>query len=172
MLLTNLVVRSSKPKDKQYKLTDGEGLHLLIKPNGGKYWQQRYRFLGKEKLQALGVYPQVSLAEAREKCREARKLLKRNIDPLEAKKEEKRQVARKNENTFNLIMYEWHEARIGGWKPKHAAKILRRLELNIIPSLGHRPIDEITAPELLSVIRTIESRGALDIAHRMLQTCG
>jgi integrase len=171
MPLSDKTVRSAKPKDKQYKLADAQGMHLLVKPNGGKYWQLRYRFAGKEKLLALGTYPQVSLLEAREKRLKARKLLEQNVDPLQAKQEEKRQATYKSENTFSLIMQEWHEARIGGWTPRHAAKILRRFEVDVFPSLAHRPINEITPPELLSVVRAIESRGAIDIAHRVLQTC-
>ncbi len=172
MPLTDIIIRTAKPKDKQYKLSDEKGMYLLVKPNGGKYFRFKYRFAGKEKVQALGVYPEVSLKEAREMCYELRKLIRHGVDPAQVKKEKKRQLISSTENSFIKVAAEWHEARLGSWTPTHAAKILRRFELDVFPSIGHRPINEIVAPELLSVVREIENRGAIDIAHRVLQTCG
>ncbi|MBS0236207.1 MAG: tyrosine-type recombinase/integrase [Proteobacteria bacterium] len=172
MALTDTTIRNAKRQDKQYRLVDGDGLHLLVMPNGSKYWQLRYRFAGKEKLLALGVYPTISLAEARERRMAARKQLANDIDPGQAKKESKRQVFLQTQNSFELVAREWHEGRTLGWTPHHAKDVIRRLEMDIFPPLGNRPINEITAPELLEAIRLIEKRGAIDIAHRAVQTCG
>jgi integrase len=172
MPLTDVVCKSAKPTDKPRKLADAHGLYLEVTPNGGKYWRLKYRFGGKEKRLAIGVYPETSLAEAREKRAEARKLLAANIDPSQAKKEEKRQTILKYENTFEVMAREWHENQKGVWTERHAYYVLRRLETDIFPALSARPMSEITASELLAVLRLIEERGAIDLAHRALQTCG
>lgn len=172
MPLTNISCKAAIPSEKPRKMADTNGLYLEIMPNGSKYWRLKYRFAGKEKRLAIGVYPEVSLSEAREKREKARKLLAENIDPSEAKKENKRQNILKNENTFEAIAREWHENQKPSWTPKHAHNVMKRLGADIFPSLSMRPIAEITAPELLSTIRLIEKRGAIDIAHRALQTCG
>lgn len=172
MSLTDIIIRNAKPKEKQYKLSDEKGLYLLIKPNGRKYFRLKYRIDKKEKVHALGVYPEISLKEARDKIDELRKYIKGGIDPIEAKRREERQRILNNEALFSNVLYEWYQARIGSWTPSHAAKILRRFEIDVLPLLGNRPIKEITAPELLATIRIVENRGAIDIAHRILQTCG
>lgn len=172
MALTDTVFRNAKAKDKPYKIADAQGMHLLIKSNGRKYWHLKYRFSGKEKILALGVYPEVTLAEAREKRDQARKLLKSNIDPSQAKKDEKLKAFLKNENDFETVAREWHEKQLTRWTKHHAYYVMRRLEADIFPALSERSIGDITALELLAVIRLIEKRGAIDIAHRALQTCG
>ena len=172
MPLTDTSCKNAKPSEKPRKLSYYKGLYLEVMPSGSKYWHLKFRFIGKEKRLALGVYPEVSLKDAREKRDVARKLLANNIDPSQAKKEEKRQTILRSENSFEIIAQEWHESRKLGWTPRHAEYVLRRLQADIFPALGSRPIAEITAPELLSVLRVIEKRGALDIAHRALQTCG
>ncbi len=172
MPLTDSTLRSAKPRDKQYKLSDEKGMYLLVKPDGKKYWRLKYLHSRKEKLLALGVYPEISLKEAREKRDKARKLISEGIDPIQKKKEEKLKRIIKTENTFEKIAHEWHENRKQGWTERHAAYVLRRLEADIFSALGSRPINEITAPELLMVLRAIEKRGAIDIAHRALQTSG
>lgn len=172
MPLTDIVCKSSKPSEKARKISDEKGLYLEITPNGSKYWRLKYRFAGKEKRLAFGVYPEVSLAEARERRDEARKLLRNGVDPSQLKKEIKQQNKVKSENSFYQIATEWHETKKSGWTPRHASYVIRRLQADVFPTLGDRAINEIKAPELLSVIRSIENRGALDIAHRALQTCG
>jgi integrase len=171
MTLKDINVRNAKPKNKMYRLFDTEGLYLEVLPSGGKYWRLKYRFLGKEKRLALGVYPHITLADARERRAEARKLLAHGTDPVEAKKEAKRAAVLKSENTFEAIAREWHENRLAKWTPEHARRILKRLETYVFNRMGPRPIADITATELLSVMRKIEEHGG-EIAHRMLQVCG
>jgi integrase len=172
MPLTDVVVRNAKPKDKPQKLTDGDGMFLYVHPNGGKYWRLQYRFAGKQKVLALGVYPEVSLADARERRMQARKVLAAGNDPGQAKKEAKRLLVLNNENTFEAIAREWHEQRRHEWTPHYAADMLNRIETHIIPKLGKRPIADLTSAEILAAMRIIEATGALDLTQRMLQTCG
>jgi len=169
--LSDAAVRNAKAKVKPYKISDGEGLFLLITPSGGKYWRMRYFVGAKEKLLALGVYPEVSLADARERRAQARKALAVGNDPGEAKKEAKRLTILKQENTFEVVAREWHQNRLAKWSPEHAKKILKRLETHVFNRIGTRPIADITATELLSVMRKIEEHGG-EIAHRLLQVCG
>lgn len=171
-MLTDVMIRNAKPKEKLYRLFDGGGLYLEITPAGGKYWRFKYRFIGKEKRLAFGVYPEVSLVEAREKRDKSRKQIANNIDPSEAKKEAKRQLQANTEHSFEIIAREWHEHRKMGWTPRHGTYVLRRLEADIFPVIGFRQINDITAPELLALLRDIEKRGAIEIAHRALQSCG
>lgn len=172
MSLTDISVRNAKPKEKQYKLSDSGGLYLLIKPNGGKFWRLKYRIAGKEKLLSIGAYPIITLAEAREKSLQAKRLLIDNVDPSAAKKEAKIQQKVDSESSFEKIARQWHENQAHSWTARHANYVIRRLEADVFPGLGHRDIKEITPPELLSVLRGIEARGAIDIAHRAQQTCG
>ncbi len=171
MALTDTKVRNAKPKSKQIKLFDGNGLFILVSPTGGKWWRFKYRFGGKEKLLSLGTYPEVSLAQARERRDAARKQLANGIDPSQARKAIKASRA-KDENTFEVVAREWHSKYTPSWTPGHAKMILRRLELNIFPWLGGRPIADIKAPELLMALRRIESRGAVESAHRVKIICG
>jgi integrase len=171
MPLTNAAILNAKPKDKPYKLTDGDGMFLLVHPNGSKYWRLKYRYANKEKILALGVYPEVSLADARERRLQARKMLAGGRDPGELKKEAKRLLLEKHENTFEVVAREWHQNRLAKWTPLYGKKTLSRLEMHVFPRLGTRPIADITPHELLSAMRKIEERGA-DIAHRVLQICG
>jgi integrase len=171
-MLTDITIRNAKPKEKPYKLSDSKGMYLLIKPNGGKYWRLKYRFANKENHLALGVYPEVTLNMARDKRDEARKILASGVDPSQAKKDVKRQKLLSAANSFEVLAREWHSKQTAKWTDKHRDKVIRRLETDTFPALGTRPIDAITAPELLAVIRQIESRDALDVAHRVLQTVG
>jgi integrase len=172
MPLTDVAVRNAKPKVKPFKLSDGGGLFLWVQPAGGKWWRYKYRFAGKEKLLAIGSYPDVSLAEARERHSVARKSLSAGIDPNEAKKEAKRQIMLKSENTFETMAKEWYEQRRNKWVTNYSEKMIKRLERHVFPKLGFRPITSITAPEILSTLRVIEKNDALDLARRMMQTCG
>ncbi len=168
MPLTDTAIRKAKPGDKS-KLFDGGGMFLLVKPNGSKCWRLKYRFAGKEKLLALGVYPAVSLAKARERRDEARALLARGVDPGELKKTQKQADRVAAVNTFEAVAREWYVKHAPGWTEGHGSKILRRLERDVFPYLGTRPVSSLTAPEILTVLRRIESRGALETAHRAHQ---
>lgn len=167
MPLTDTQIRREKPTDKPRKLSDGGGLYLLVNQTG-KYWRWKYRFEGKEKVMALGVYPEVALAEARQAHQAGRKLLATGVDPVV----DRRQQATQVKTTFQQIAQAWWEH----WSPsrseRHAEYVKRRLETDVFPAIGKRPIDEVQAPELVQMLKAIESRGALDIAKRSLQTCG
>lgn len=171
--LTAKEIKAAKPENKPYKLSDGGGLYLLVQPDGAKYWRLKYYFLGKEKLLALGVYPTVTLADARERRDNAKRLISNGQDPASAKKEEKRNAIRKSNNTFESVAREWHEKQIDKWSEHHSLNVMRRLEIDILPYIGLRPISEIDPPELLDdVLRRIEKRNSLDIAARAKQICG
>lgn len=168
-MLTDTAARQAKPRDKTYKLADSHGLYLLVQPNRAKYWRFKYRFEGKEKTLALGVYPIVRLVDARKGRDEARRNLSDGIDPGEKRKETKRLNKARTENSFKCIALEWYEQQKGKWISSHAARVLKSLENDIFPYLGDRPIKEVTAPIVLDAIRRVERRGALDAASRVLQ---
>jgi integrase len=170
MALSDTAIRNAKPQAKMYKLFDGHGLHLRIEPTGSKRWHVKFRFGGKEKLAALGAYPEVTLKAAREKLLALRRQLDAGIDPSQARRAAK--IARSGENAFEAVAREWHAKFSANWVPSHSDRILRRLERDIFPWIGARPVDEIKAPELLDVLRRIEDRGAVETAHRALQNCG
>jgi integrase len=172
MSLSDAKVRNAKPRAKPYKISDGEGMFLLVNNTGSKYWRLKYHFAGKEKLLALGVYPDVSLADARDRRAEARKTLAVGIDPGQKKQEAKRQTVINGDNTFEAVAREWWENRKHEWKPGSADTVITRLERHVLPKLGSRPVSGIAAPEVLSMLRIIEGSGALDTARRVMQTCG
>jgi integrase len=172
MPLTDTTIRSVKPGPRPAKMFDERGLFLLVTPAGGKWWRLKYRFDGKEKLLSLGTYPDVSLKEARERRDSARKQLADGIDPSLSRKAQKSMRQEQVANSFEAISREWYEKYSPGWVEAHGSRIIRRLERDIFPHLGSRPIADIAAPELLQVIRKIESRGALETAHRALGNCG
>ncbi len=147
-------------------------MYLEVMPTGSKYWRLKYRINGKEKRLALGVYPETSLAKARDKRDKARKLLAVGQDPALHKKEEKRRSQLNSDNSFEVIAREWYDIQKGRWTPRHAAYVLKRLQSDVFPEIGVFPIADITAPQLLAAIRKVESRGAHEIAHRALQTAG
>jgi integrase len=172
MSLTDTTVRNAKPREKQYRLADGKGLCLLVRPCGGKYWRFRYRYADKEKEISLGVYPEITLKEARDSCDEKRALIRNGKDPSQERQETKIKLILDTTNSFEQVSREWHENQLPGWTPRHAGYVLRRLEADIFPALGNKPINQITAPELLAVLREIEKRGVTDIANRVLNSCG
>ncbi|MFT0170957.1 tyrosine-type recombinase/integrase [Paraburkholderia mimosarum] len=172
MALTDTTIRNAKPGDKPLKLFDGGGLFLLIAPTGGKLWRLKYRFDGKEKLLALGAYPDVSLKKAREHRDEARKLLADGVDPGANRKAQKAAKRASAADSFEVIAREWFARFAPTWAETHSSKVIQRLEKDVFPWLGSRPIAEITAPELLTILRRIEDRGALDTALRAKQNCG
>ena len=172
MALTDLVVKKSKTTGNPIKLTDSGGLFLLVQPNGAKYWRLAYRYADKQKTLALGVYPDVSLADARSRRDDARKLLANDIDPGAVKQAQKAAKGEQAENSFEVIAREWFTRHSPSWKENHSGKIIARLEKDVFPWIGARPVTDIAAPELLAAIRRIESRGALETAHRTLANCG
>ena len=172
MPLTDIAIKKVAPRDKPFRLADGKGLALLVHPNGGKYWQLRYRFAGKGKLLALGVYPDVSLADARARRDDARKLLSNDVDPSEHRKVAKATKVEAAANSFRVVGLEWFANQKVKWSDVHADKTLWMLERNLFPWLGDRPISEIKSPELLATLRRIESRGAHDTAQRAKQVAG
>jgi integrase len=172
MPLTDTAIRNAKPGEKAIKLFDERGLYLEVSPAGGKWWRLKYRFDGKEKRLSLGVYPDVSLKDARERRDAARKLLADGIDPSENRKAQKSARADRAANSFEVVAREWYAKYSTTWAKDHGNRIIRRFERDIFPWIGGRPIAEVTAPELLTVVRRIESRGALETAHRALGNCG
>ena len=169
--LTDTKLRTIKPAEKPKKLFDGGGLFLLVTPTGGKLWRFKYRFGGIEKLLALGAYPQISLADARQKRDQASALILNGVDPNDTKKAQKAAGAQETE-TFEVIAREWHTKFSSSWAASHGNKIIRRLELYVFPWLGNKPIKSITAPDLLTALRRIEAKGTLETAHRTQQNCG
>lgn len=172
MKLTDPIIKAAKPKDKPYSLPDGKGLVLYVQPSGAKWWRYRYRFNGKAKMLSLGVYPNVSLKDARKKHVHAGEILTQGTDPSFHRQEQKQQEALAAENSFESVTRQWWDH----WKParseRHANYVIRRLESDIFPVIGKKPINELNAPIILMAIKKIESRGALDIAKRALSTCG
>lgn len=167
MALSDVKVRSAKPETKAYKLTDGDGLVLLVHPNGSKYWRLRYRFGGKEKMLALGKYPEVSLADARARRDEARKLLANGVDPSENKKAVK--VEQEQEAiTFEVVAREWHASN-QKWSASHSARVLKSLEDNLFTAIGNQNIAELKTRDLLIPIKAVEMSGRLEVAARLQQ---
>lgn len=172
MSLTDTTIRNAKIAAKPYKLADEKGLFLLVSPAGGKWWRYNYRFGGKHKTLSMGIYPDVPLAKARMRRDAARQLLADGIDPSENRRVQKAAKTEQAQNSFEVVAREWFAKHTPIWAASHTDKIIKRLENNIFPWLGARPIAEITAPEVLSCLRRIEGRGALDTAHRAHQNCG
>lgn len=172
MALSDVAVRNAKPGSKPTRMFDGGGLYLEVSPTGGKLWRLKYRFGGKEKLLALGKYPDVSLKDARERRDEARRLLANEVDPSENRKQQKAAKTERSANSFEVVAREWIAKSKPTWADSHTSKIVRRLEMYVYPWLGGKPIADITAPDLLAIARRIEAKGAIETAHRALQNCG
>jgi integrase len=154
------------------KLHDGDGLYLWVYRDGRKYWRMRYWQAGKEKSLSIGVYPRITLSDARGKREELRRQLNADLDPSAERKATNLRKKLSAENSFEAVALEWYNKQLHTWVPHHADGVKRRLDANIFPVLGKRPIDQIEAPELLKAIRAIETRGSYDLAHRVLQVCG
>ncbi len=169
MPLTHLQIDKLLPKSRNYWVSDEKGLRLLVKPSGGKYWRLKYRFMGKQKTLALGVYPEVSLKAARLKRDKARLQITEHIDPAEIRRENKNKFKVADENKFSVLSLEWFEKQKDKWSDEHAHKLWNRLKDNTFKKLDARPLDNIQPKDILAIIRTIESRGALDVASRVLQ---
>lgn len=175
MALTDIQIKKAKPKEKDYKLSDSEGLFLLVTTRGGKRWRFKYRFGGKEKLLALGTYPDITLQEARTKLRKARNMLANGYDPGAERRALKEAQVRQTviaENTFEVVAREWLNKFTGTWTPRHAETVISRLKRDVFPWLGSKPISEVRAPDLLTILRRVEGRGALESAHRIRMICG
>lgn len=172
MALTDTAIKTAKPAAKAIKMTDGDGLYLLIHPNGGKWWRFDYRFDGKRKTLSMGVYPEVSLRDARDRRDDARRKIANQIDPGEHRKANKNARADAVANSFETVAREWFTKMLSTWTPDHADKIIKRLERDVFPWMGDKPIADLTAPVVLTTIRRIEARGRLETAHRALQNCG
>ncbi len=172
MKLTDPVIKAAKPKNKTYSLADGQGLVLYIQTSGAKWWRYRYRYNEKGQMLSLGVYPDVGLKAARNKHEQLRQILKEGINPSQYRQEQKLLETIIKKNSFESVARLWWD----NWKPtrteRHARYIMVRLETDIFPIIGKKPLNEITAPMLVTIIKKIESRGALDIAKRALSTCG
>ena len=169
MPITDVLIRNAHPSGRSLRLFDGGGLYLEVAPSGSKYWRLKYRYAGREKRLALGVYPETGLKLARERRDDARKLLANGVDPSAARIAQKNSIKTAAANTFEPLAREWFATHKTSWVASHAAKNWHRIEKNLLPWLGKRPVTEITAPELLAVLRWVESRGKLDTAHRTRQ---
>ena len=184
LIKTDVTVRNIKPIDATLRLSDGDGLYMLVRPNGAKWWRLDYSIGGKRKTLSIGVYPDTGLKAARDKADEARQFVAAGTDPSDVRKANKAQQAKAREadrriadglpavDSFEEVGREWFAKFSGEWAPSHADKIIRRLERDIFPWVGKRPIANINPPELLSVLRRIEERGAVETAHRAHQNCG
>ncbi|EPY4352198.1 tyrosine-type recombinase/integrase [Klebsiella pneumoniae] len=167
MALTDIKVRTVKPADKPFKLTDGEGMHLLVNPNGSKYWRLQYRFSGKQKMLALGVYPMVSLAEARKRRDAAKKLVSDGIDPSQKKKDDK--IQESGSLTFEAVARDWHASCSKKWSVSHSERVFKSLVDNLFPALGQRKISELKTRDLLAPIKVVEASGRYEVASRLQQ---
>jgi integrase len=174
MPLTDTACRNARcPEDKaRERYADSGGLYLEVQPTGAKHWRWKYRYAGKEKRLAIGTYPTITLAQARRARDDARALLKEGTDPVQAKKDAKLARRLALGTTFEAVSRQWFEHWKGPRSQRHAEYVMRRLEVDVFPVLGSKPIGEITAPQLVAMAKRIEARGALDIAKRSLQTCG
>ncbi|PJR63595.1 tyrosine-type recombinase/integrase [Raoultella sp. T31] len=172
MPLTDLEIRRSKPLDKPYTLNDGNGLSLLIEPNGSKGWRFRYRFDGKPKMLSLGTYPLTSLTEARQKRDEAKKLVAAGINPSDVRKRDKQDRQNEISNTFEAIAREWYEKRIDRWSVSYSEEMLKTFETDVFPYIGGRPIADIKPMELMGVLSRLDERGATEKLRKVRQRCG
>lgn len=170
MALADVQIRKAKPTDKPFKLADGGGLYLMVHPNGSKYWRLKYRYLGKEKVLAIGQYPHVTLADARAKRDDAKKLLASGADPGAVKQAEKAARMESAANSFEALALEWFKVKVGTWSDAYAKKIDSQLKKNVFPKIGRLPVLEVKAPQVLALIRDIEKRNALVMAGRVKQT--
>ncbi|REF28708.1 integrase [Xenorhabdus cabanillasii] len=172
MKLTARQVETVKPQEKDFKLSDGGGLYLLVKENGSKYWRLKYRIAGKEKLLAIGTFPLVTLAEARKKRDGAKKLIAEGIDPNQDKKQKKLAAQGEINNTFESIAREWYEQRKDRWSVGYRTDMMSAFENDVFPYIGHRPITEIKPLELMEVLSRMEKRGATEKLKKVRQRCG
>lgn len=175
MKLSDAKIKASKPKTNSkspLKLSDGEGLYLFVMPNGKKSWRFLFQYLGKPKTYVIGSYPEYSLKDAREERLKLRRMVIEGMNPVEERQKQREEIATAEEHTFGFLAKEWYELRKDKWKPRYADEVWKRLQEDILPYMGDMHIKEIEPPFLLSVIRKIEARGAIDLSKRQLQKCG
>ena len=172
MSLSDTSLRNAKGREKPYKISDGGGLFVLISPEGKRFWRLSYRFGGKQRTMALGIYPAVGLADTRNVRTVAKEQLAKGIDPGEARKLEKQALLRSAENSFEVIAREWHEHKKNALTARYAGQVMDRLKADVFPQIGKWPIDKIGPPQLLEMLRKIEARGALTMAKRIKEHCG
>lgn len=172
MPLTDIQIRQAKPREKAYRLSDGRGLYLEVTPAGSRCWRLKYRFAGKEKRLAIGMYPRVTLKDARKATDLAKDQLEQGIDPSQAKKAKKLTQTEAQLNNFETLALEWHKQQAANWSESYTNKVLRAIQRDLLPYLGTLPLDDITPPQLLAVLRRVESRGATESAHRIKQVAG
>lgn len=172
MLLTDVQIRNARPLEKAFRLVDGEGLALVVRPSGAKHWQLRYYFVGKEKTLSLGKYPRISLGEARAKKQEALALLGEGRDPSAARKKQRLLAAYQEANSFEAMAKEWHKWKLSSWTENHGERVWQRLSNHAFPVIGTRPIADLEPLELLAMVRRIEAKGKTHMARRVLQLCG
>ncbi|EHR7450205.1 tyrosine-type recombinase/integrase [Salmonella enterica] len=171
MKLTARQISTAKPTEKPYKLSDGGGLYLLVNPNGSRYWRMKYRYAGKEKLLSIGVYPDVTLAEARDKRTQAKRILAAGDDPSEVKQAEREAKNLAANNSFELLALEWHEHKKPNWSSGYADDIMEYLRKDIFPYIGKKAITDIKPITMLSVLKKMEERGVLDKLKKTRQAC-
>jgi len=172
MALNTLAIKTAKPKAKKYRLPDGSGLYLEITPSGGKLWRMKYRFLKKEKLLSFGAFPTISLKDARLLKEQAKKLLGNDIDPAAFKKEQKQSQLADAKNSFEIVTREWIDKNRNIWVANNTKHVTARFERFVFPNLGSKSITDVTAPDLLTIIKRIEKSGTNYTAHKVLQNCG
>ncbi|MEO8524720.1 MAG: integrase arm-type DNA-binding domain-containing protein [Caldimonas sp.] len=170
--LTEIAVKKAKPGERPIRMFDGGGMYLEVQPSGSKWWRHKFRFGGREKLLSLGVYPETGLANARKQRNEARELLARGIDPSIVRQAQKTARTQPVADSFEAVAREWHVKKQSGWSADHTTRTLRRMDDNVFPFIGAQHINSVTAPMLLAVIRRVESRGAIETAHTIMQQCG
>lgn len=172
MALTDVQVRNAKPQEKPYKISDEKSMYLFVTPSGGKLWRLNYRFGGMRKTLAIGSYPEITLAEARDFRDQARKLLANDTDPSEVKRVEKQQREITSSNSFEAVARDWFDRHLSLKAETTKAKVTSRMERFVLPYIGKRPVSELTAPDILTVVRRVETHGSLDTAHRVQQEIG
>jgi len=170
MWLSEKTIKCAKPETRPYKLSDGDGLYMLVQPSGSKLWRMKYYFAGKENVLSIGKYPMVSLAEAREQRYKTKKMLSENIDPNGQKREEKFAALLIANNSFRAVAEDWHRVNKKKWTPKHRERLWRRLELHAMPTIGSRPITQIKTPELVQLLRRLEKHQKPETAMRLAQS--
>ena len=168
-MLTDAAVKTAKPRDKDYKLSDSGGLYLFVTRAGHRSWRLKYRFGGKEKRLVFGSYPEIKLAEARRMRDDAKRLLREGRDPAYERRKAKLVNASKQEHLFEEVAREWHSLQKDRWKPVHADDVITSLERDIFPSLGAIAIPDITKPMVVAALRKVEERGAIETARRLRQ---
>lgn len=168
-MLTDVACRTAKGAPKAYQLSDARGLYLYVLPSGSRSWRMKYRFANKEKRLAFGLYPEISLKEARERCDNARRLLRDGIDPDVDKKQRAAIRATDAVNTLETVTRRWHTMQVKHWAPRYGRQVLERFENDVFPPLGSLPISQVTVPLVLGVLKTVQDRGAVELAHRLRQ---